>query len=258
MHTYPKATKYPDLETIYAQCGGPGGLKLAEFMAEKMQLQAGKRLLDVGTSRGYQSCFLAKEYGVFVVGIDPWPDYYDRSRANIDYLMNNAQTWGVPELVLGVQVGVPDTRFAENTFDYVYSTTTLEMIRGIEGEEAYKKCLAEIYRVLKPGGVFGLGEPMHLDVEIPADLAPLVTQGNGSWANCFATIQETEAACQSEGFEIVEADYAPDARLWWEEYAEYDEGCQEDLDGDRKAIEVDNGRWLSFGYVVAKKPSAGR
>ena len=41
--------KYPDLETIYAQCSGPGGLKLAEFMAEKMQLQYNKRLLDVGT-----------------------------------------------------------------------------------------------------------------------------------------------------------------------------------------------------------------
>ena len=71
---YPRANKYPDLETIYSQCGGPGGLKLAEFMAEKMQLQPGKRLLDVGTSRGYQSCFLVKEYGVFVVGIDPWAD----------------------------------------------------------------------------------------------------------------------------------------------------------------------------------------
>jgi cyclopropane fatty-acyl-phospholipid synthase-like methyltransferase len=254
MHTYPKASKYSDLETIYAQCGGPGGLKLAEFMAEEMQLQADRRLLDVGTSRGYQSCFLAKEYGVFVVGIDPWPDR-DGTRTHIDHLTKNAQIWGVPKLVLGVQVGVPDTRFAGSTFDYVYSTTTLEMIRGIEGEEAYRKCLAEIYRVLKPGGVFGLGEPMHLDVEIPADLAPLVTQGNESWADCFATMQETETACQSVGFEIVEADYAPDARLWWEEYAEYDEGCQEDLDGERRAIEVDSGRWISFGYVVAKKPS---
>lgn len=255
MHPYTKANKYSDLETIYAQCSGPGGLKLAEFMAEKMQLQAGKRLLDVGTSRGYQSCFLAKEYGVFVVGIDPWPDR-DGTSTHIDHLMKNAQTWEVHELVLGVQVGVPDTRFAENTFECVYSTTTLEMIRGFEGAEAYRSCLAEIYRVLKPGGVFGLGEPMHLDVEIPADLAPLVTQGNASWADCFATIQETEAACRSVGFEIVEADYAPDARLWWEEYAEHDPYCQTEPDGDRKAIQVDAGRWLSFGYVVAKKPSA--
>lgn len=71
--------------------------------------------------------------------------------------------------------------------------------------------------------------------------------------NVFANIHVTEEACKLVGFEILEADYAPDARLWWEEYAEYDEYCQSDLDGDRKAIEVDNGRWLSFGYVIAKK-----
>jgi len=255
--SYPKADKYPDLGTIYAQCGGPGGLRLAEFMAEKMHLQPKKRLLDVGTSRGYQSCFLAKEYGVFVVGIDPWADR-DGTRTHIEHLMNNAQAWGVPELALGVQVGVPDTRFVENTFDYVYSTTTLEMIRGINGEEAYRECLSEIYRVLKAGGVFGLGEPMHLDVDIPADLAPLVTQGSESWADCFATIQETETACKSVGFEIVEAGYAADARLWWQEYATYDPGCQEGLDGEQEAIEVDNGRWTSFGYVIAEKAAPVR
>ena len=256
MHTsYPKASKYVDLKTVYSQCGGPGGLKLAEFMAEKMQLCPSKRLLDVGTSRGYQSCFLAKEYGVFVVGIDPWADL-DAKRLHVEYLMDNARSWGVSELVLGIQVGVPDTRFAGDSFDYVYSTTTLEMIRGIDGEKAYRECLTEIYRVLKPGGVFGLGEPMHLDVEIPADLAPLVTQGDESWADCFATIRETEQACNSVGFEVIEADYAPDARLWWQEYAEYDPGCQEDLDGERHAIEVDGGRWMSFGYVVARKPSS--
>jgi hypothetical protein len=96
---------------------------------------------------------------------------------------------------------------------------------------------------------------MHFDVEIPADLASLVTQGEASWADCFATVQETQAACQSVGFEIMEADYAPDARLWWEEYAQHDPYCKMELDGDRKAIQADKGRWLSFGYVIARKPS---
>jgi cyclopropane fatty-acyl-phospholipid synthase-like methyltransferase len=250
--TFPKASKYPDLDTIYTQCSGPGGLKLAEFMAEKMNLQANKRLLDVGTNRGLQSCFLAVEYGVFVVGIDPWLDR-DGHRTHIDYLQENAQAWGVSESVLGVQVGVPDTRFGDNTFDYVYSTTTLEMIRGMDGAVAYQEALTEIYRVLTPGGLFGLGEPMHLDVDIPADLAPLVTGGQASWADCFVTKDETVAACKSVGFEILEDDYAPDARSWWLEYAEHDPYCQQDLDGDREAIHVDGGRWLSFGYVIAKK-----
>jgi len=250
---YPKSRKYRDFETIYAQCSGPGGLKLAEFMAEKMQIKSNKRLLDVGTNRGYQSCFLAKEYDVFVVGIDPWLDR-DGKRPHIEYLMDNASEWGVSEAVLAVQVGVPDTKFAEKSFDYVYSTTTLEMIRGINGLETYQECLAEIYRVLKPGGVFGLGEPMHFDVQAPEDLKPLVTQGEVSWADCFATIHETVAACESVGFEMIEFDYAPDARLWWQEYAEYDQDCQTDPEGDKRTIQVDNGRWLSFGYVIARKP----
>jgi hypothetical protein len=200
--TFPRATKYPDLYTVYAQCGGPGGLKLAEFMAEKMQLQPSRRLLDVGSGRGYPSCFLAKEYGVFVVGIDPWPDR-DGKGTHIDYLMDNAQTWEVPELVLGVQVGVPDTRFAENTF------------------------FPQISPPWSPKA---------------ARLGQIV----------LATIRETETACSSAGFEIIEADYAPDARLWWEEYAEYDPGCQTELDGDHSALQVDNGRWVSFGYVIAR------
>ena len=228
-------------------------MKLAEFMAEKMKLEPNKRLLDVGTNRGYQSCFLAKEYGIFVVGIDPWPDR-DGKRTHIEYLMDNARAWGVPESVLGIQVGVPDTKFADSTFDYVYSTTALEMIRGMKGEGAYRQSLAEIYRVLKSGGVFGLGEPMHLDVGIPDELLAFITTGSDPWVDYFVTIQETESAVRSAGFEILEADYAPDARLWWEEYAEYDPYCKLDVDGELRAIQVDNGRWLSFGYMVAKKP----
>jgi hypothetical protein len=35
---YPKTDKFPDLDHVYTQCGRPGGLKLTEFMAEKMGL----------------------------------------------------------------------------------------------------------------------------------------------------------------------------------------------------------------------------
>ena len=37
---YKKSSKYTDYDTIYAQCSGPGGLQLAEFMAEKMGIAA--------------------------------------------------------------------------------------------------------------------------------------------------------------------------------------------------------------------------
>lgn len=47
---YEKSQKYTDYDTIYAQCSGPGGLQLAEFLAEKMGIVAHKKLLDVGSN----------------------------------------------------------------------------------------------------------------------------------------------------------------------------------------------------------------
>jgi hypothetical protein len=35
---YQKSSKYTDLRKIYAECSGPGGLKLAEFMADHLEL----------------------------------------------------------------------------------------------------------------------------------------------------------------------------------------------------------------------------
>src|SRR4029453_15128727 len=114
---------------------------------------------------------------------------------HVDHLMRNARAWGVQDRVLGIGIGVPDTKFASNSFDFVYSTTTLEMIRGMFGTDAYRQSIAEVLRGLRPGGIFGLGEPMHRAVTIPADLAPIYTQGKGmgpeGWAACFATAAET-------------------------------------------------------------------
>lgn len=72
--SYKKSNKHTDYDTIYEQCSGPGGLQLAEFIAEKMGISAGGKALDVGSNRGFQTCFLAKEYEIFAVDIDPWDD----------------------------------------------------------------------------------------------------------------------------------------------------------------------------------------
>ena len=257
MNAYPKAEKYSDLDAIYAQCSGPGGLRLAEFIADKLDLRPDMRLLDIGIYRGYQTCFLAKEYGPFVVAADPWTDSHDPNgddRPFVDHLYRNAQEWGVADRVLGVQVGVPDLKFADESFDAAYSTTALEMIRGFEGEERYRECLSEILRVLRPGALFGLGEPMHLDAPLPADLDPLVSRGTCSLKKCLVTADETATAFRMAGFEVVEADYAPDAQAWWDEFLQYDPGCRRNPEDDPRMLDTDGGRWISFGYVIARKP----
>jgi cyclopropane fatty-acyl-phospholipid synthase-like methyltransferase len=255
---YLKSDKYSqDLDTIYAECSGPGGLQLTEFMAEKMGLRRNARLLDIGIERGYQTCFLAKEYGVQVIGIDPDNDRSD-GLPHIEHLMHNARLWGVEGQVIGLRLGVPDTHLSANTFDFVHSTTTLEMVRGLYGEARYQQCLFEIFRVLRPGGIFGLGEPMHVETPIPADLAPIYTQGRGvgpeGWASCFATMEETAEVCRRTGFDVLEAGNAPDAWQWWDQFSKNDPYCKSNPEGEAKVIQQDGGRWLTYGYVIARKP----
>lgn len=250
---YIKSNKYTDYDTIYEQCSGPGGLQLAEFMAEKMGLTPGQKLLDIGSNRGFQTCFLAKEYGVFAVGIDPWDDR-EQGNPMVDHLQANARQWNVENAVVGIKMGVPDTHFACYAFDAVYSTTALEMVRVSQGIQGYMKCLKEIYRVLKPGGTFGLGEPMHLDVRIPSDLEPYVSQGEYPWKECFRGLPETTELVRSAGFDILESAHAPHARQWWMAFAEHDPFCKKTPEEDPKTLEVDGGRWTSFGYIIARKP----
>ena len=246
---YKKALKYNDYKKIYKQCSGPGGLKLAEYMAEKMSLESGKKVIDIGFNRGYQTCFLAKEYGVDIVAIDPWEDR-ETGKTHVDFLMENAKEFNVSDRILGVKSGVPDSLLPSNYFDYAYCTTTLEMIRGRSGVEAYISSLKEIKRILKKGGILGLGEPMHFDVAIPDDLAPYLKEN--MWDKCFATINETKQAVVEAGFSVIEADYCEDANKWWNEYSVYDPfSGNNPNDSDTIVIKNDKNRWLSFGYVIA-------
>jgi ubiquinone/menaquinone biosynthesis C-methylase UbiE len=241
---YPKSTKYKNLYKIYKGVSGPGGLKLAEFIADKMNIIPDHKFLDIGTSKGYQTCFLSKEYGLNIIGIDPW-------NGAVNDLMINAKEWQIDSNIIGIKLGLPNTLFADNTFDRIYCTTTLEMIRGVKGDDGYRECLSEIYRILKPKGIFGMGEPMHKDVEIPPEILLYITKGDmpAPWIDCFTTLNNTVNAFKSVGFNILEANYAPDAQLWWQEYAIYDP----DPGDDAIVIKKDNNRWLSFGYIISKK-----
>ena len=239
---YDKSNKYSNLDEIYSQCSGPGGLQLAEFMAEKMRIVPDRKLLDIGCNRGWQTCFLAKEYDITVAAVDPWDDRADK-RPMVNHLMENAEKWGVDNRIIGMKTGVPDLYFADGSFDYAYSTTALEMVRVSLGISGYKNALKEIFRVLKSGGIFGIGEPMHLDTNIPEDLKPYVTKGEYPWSECFRSLDETVEVIKSVGFEIVECGYADDARPF----------SKADPNGDAETLKVDNGRWTSFGYIICTK-----
>jgi SAM-dependent methyltransferase len=50
----------------------PGGLLLAELLADALQLQPGDRLLDLGCGRGQSTVYFATRCGVDVISLDLW------------------------------------------------------------------------------------------------------------------------------------------------------------------------------------------
>ena len=244
--------KYKKYKTNTYNIGGPGEFEIAEFIAEKMSLKKGKKLIDIGCCQGFQTCFLAKEYGVNVVGIDPG-GVLGEIPYGIETLMAYARVLGIEDNIVGIKTSLPESLLPSNCFDYAYSTNCLEMIRGNSGTDGYLAALSEIYRILKNGGLFGLAEPMCKDLKIldmPISEYIMEPYKEYGFDKCFVTIEETVKAVGEAGFKILDYGYNEESYRWWQDHVS-------SLDADdicRKNIELMNDSgWLSFGYIISIK-----
>jgi len=124
------------LKTSINPCRFPYYLKAyTEALGRKI---TGKQVLDVGCGGG----ILAEEFaaaGFTVTGIDP-------SENSLDTARNHATLSG---LSIDYRKGTGESiEFDDNSFDIVCCCDVLEHVRDLP------KCISEISRVLKPGGVF--------------------------------------------------------------------------------------------------------
>ena len=106
----------------------------------RQHVRAGSRVLDWGTGCGHLSYYLRRS-GFRTVG------YSIESRSEAGWLDEPYDRW-----VSGSECGPVRLPFAEGEFDAVASIGVLEHVRETGGDE--RSSLAEIERVLRPGGVF--------------------------------------------------------------------------------------------------------
>ena len=170
-----------------------GGIKTTRQLIEWCGISPGQYVLDVGCGTGYAACLLAKEYHVDVAAVDITPAVLEEAKKRVarEKVSNNVKV---------IEADAHALPFPSDTFDAVLAESVL-----IFCEKA--KVSSEVYRVLKPSGVFGDNEATYIKPppeQLPEQLRPLTPKLAGA---DFEILQEHEwrAIYEGAGFEVIQS-----------------------------------------------------
>ncbi|EKD14364.1 uncharacterized protein L3040_008279 [Drepanopeziza brunnea f. sp. 'multigermtubi'] len=178
------------------------------YLAAKIGIKDGDRVLDVGCGVGGPAREIAKFTGAHITGLNN-NDY------QIERATRYAQKEGLSDQLKFVKGDFMQMSFAENSFDAVYAIEATVHAPSLEG------VYSQIFRVLKPGGVFGVYEWLmtdkydndnqhHREIRLGIEL--------GDGISNMVKISEGIAAIKAAGFELeLHEDLAkrPDATPWY-------------------------------------------
>jgi len=178
------------------------------YLAHVMGLRDGMKVLDVGCGVGGPAREIARFAGVNVTGLNN-NDY------QIERATKYAETEGLADRLNFVKGDFMQMSFPAESFDAVYAIEATVHAPSLEG------VYSQIFRVLKPGGVFGVYEWLMTDEYDDSNLEHRairlgIEQGDG--ISNMVRVSEGIAAIKAAGFELELAeDLAdrPDAIPWY-------------------------------------------
>src|SRR3954447_15513213 len=113
---------------------------LVDLLAERLRLEPGQRVCDIGCGYGATAHYLTQQHGLDVTGVTVLPVQARRARERIvdqGHLVIQLQDW-------------MSNSFAPESFDRLYAVESSEHMPD-------KQCFFnEAYRTLKPGGLFAV------------------------------------------------------------------------------------------------------
>ncbi|MGG3692243.1 class I SAM-dependent methyltransferase [Heyndrickxia ginsengihumi] len=117
-------------------CAHPGGFILTQDILAKENIKQDSKILDVGCGTGRTAAYLYEQFKTNVVGLEIHPIMLEKAEKR--FLSQQLPI----QLVAGSVENIPLER---NMYDFVLSESVLAFVNK-------PSALAEIYRVLKPGG----------------------------------------------------------------------------------------------------------
>ncbi|KAL9053865.1 MAG: hypothetical protein Q9162_004512 [Coniocarpon cinnabarinum] len=178
------------------------------YLAHQIGIREDMRVLDVGCGVGGPAREIAKFTGAKIVGLN-----------NNDYQVDRATQYaakeGLSHLLSFVKGDFMQMEFPDNSFDAVYAIEAT--VHAPSLEDIYR----EIYRVLKPGGVFGVYEWLmkdQYDNDNPQHRAIRLGIEQGDGISNMEKIAVALEAMQAAGFVLeLHEDLSdrPDRRPWY-------------------------------------------
>ncbi len=135
-----------------------GGPEATRELIELCHIDKDSYVLDVGCASGKTACYVARQYGCSVVGVDILERMIDRSK-------ERATREGAEDRVRFEVADAQDLPFDDDLFDVVMG----EFITGLLDDK--QSGVNEFTRVTKPGGYFGVNEATWIKTPPPDELA---------------------------------------------------------------------------------------
>ncbi|MFL5331345.1 MAG: SAM-dependent methyltransferase [Gemmataceae bacterium] len=232
---FPRASKYhPEWVTVGVS-GAANPLWLAEWLAEKLDLRAGMRVLDLGCGRALSSIFLHREFGVQVWATDLWFSASEN--------LQRIRDAGVEDSVFPIHADARSLPFAVEFFDAI---VTIDSLFYFGTDDLYLNYLA---RFVKPSGQIGfagVGWMQEID-SVPDHLREW-------WTNdlcCLHSAPWWKAHWRRSGIvDIESADNLDDGWKYWRDWVQL---IAPDNTVELQALEADAGRNFSYVRAIARR-----
>ena len=164
-----------------------GGRQASEDFISQLELSADDHTLDVGCGIGGTSRFVASRFGCRVTGIDLTPEFVSAGQSLCDWVGLSGQV----ELHQGDATAMP---FTDQSFDAAFMLHVGMNIANKAG------LFAEVYRLIKPAGMFGVYDVMQTSDE---PLSYPVPWSSVPGTSALATRQQYTEALELAGFDVL-------------------------------------------------------
>ncbi|WP_424987696.1 class I SAM-dependent methyltransferase [Microbulbifer sp. S227A] len=163
-----------------------GGRKATDHLLQSLGISAGSKVLDLGCGLGGPARYVAKTSSARVTGLDLTHDFVAAGNA----LTGQALMVDLVDLQQGSILDMP---FADDQFDVAYM---IHVGMNISDKPALA---AEVARVLRPGGTFGIYDVMAVD---DARLSYPVPWASGPEHSALSPPQAYRDALTGAGFRV--------------------------------------------------------